>query len=485
VKYDVVIVGAGPAGLFAAYELCTNLEKSPRKLSILLIDKGRRAIERQCYLKIKGKCMKCRPCNIMCGIGGAGTLSSGTINLRPDIGGDLHEMIGSWDVAEKLVYYVDSIFVKFGAPDRIFDPSCEEFRELQRKFVKVGAQLVRIKQRHIGTDNTPRIIENMTKYIEEHDVKIATLTEVFDVEKRQDTIIVRTSRGDVECSVVLMAPGRSGAEWFKEVAKKLGIQLEPNPLDIGVRVEVPYYVMEPLTKFFFDPKIIVYTKTYDDKVRTFCTNPGGFVIRENYDDGTVGVNGETYTDRKSKNTNFALLVSLRLTDPLSDTIEYGKAIARMVTKLGDGRPIIQRLGDLRVGRRSTWDRIRRSIVEPTLKEVAPGDIALALPHRVVTDLLEALDRIDEVIPGVASSHTLLYAPEIKYYSMRAVVNRFMETTVENVFAAGDGAGLSRGINIAAATGVIAAWGILNKFGIEITNPLYDEYEKVTAGVERT
>jgi len=484
VQYDVVIVGAGPAGLFAAYELCWNLEQSGRKLSILLIDKGKRALERVCTLKTKGRCAKCRPCNIMCGIGGAGTLSSGTINLRPDIGGDLHELIGSWDMAEKIVYYVDSIFVKFGAPDRIFDPSNEDFRELQRKFVKVGAQLVRIRQRHIGTDNTPKVIENMTRYIESRGVKIATMTEVFDIEKKSNTIIVKTSRGDVECKTLLVAPGRSGAEWFKEVAKKLGIELEPNPLDIGVRVEVPYYVMEPLTRLFFDPKIIIYTKTYDDKVRTFCTNPGGFVIRENYDDGTVGVNGETYTDRKSRNTNFALLVSLRLTDPLSDTIEYGKAIARMVTKLGDGRPIIQRLGDLRVGRRSTWDRIRRSIVEPTLKEVAPGDIALALPHRVVTDLLEALEKLDEVIPGIASTHTLLYAPEIKYYSMKTRVNRFMETTVENIFAAGDGAGLSRGINIAASTGIIAAWGILYKFGIEISNTLFEEYDRVTAGVER-
>jgi len=481
VECDVAIIGAGPAGLFAAYELCTNLEKANRRLKILLIDKGKRALERQCFLKTRGKCMHCKPCNIMCGIGGAGTLSSGTINLRPDVGGELHELVGSWDLAERIVQYIDSVFVKFGAPDRIFDPSSDEFRELQRKFVKVGAQLVRIRQRHIGTDNTPRVIENMTRYIEERGVTVATQTEVYYFEKKGEKIVLHTNRGEVYCKVLLVAPGRAGAEWFKEVAKKVGIELEPNPLDIGVRVEVPYYVMEPLTKFFFDPKIIIYTKTYDDKVRTFCTNPGGFVIRENYDDGTVGVNGETYTDRKSRNTNFALLVSLKLTDPLSDTIEYGKAIARMVTKLGDGKPIVQRLGDLRVGRRSTWDRIRRSIVEPTLKDVAPGDIALALPHRIVTDLLEALDRIDEVIPGVASSHTLLYAPEIKYYSMRAVVNRYMETTVENIFAAGDGAGLSRGINIAASTGVIAAWGILRKFGIEVTNPLFEEYEKLSAG----
>ena len=479
-KYDVVIVGAGPAGLFAAYEFVHSLETLGKTLRILVLDKGRPVDKRICPLRVKGKCQHCSPCNIMYGIGGAGALSSGTINLRPDVGGELHELVGSWDLAQKIINYVDSIFVKFGAPDRIFEPSSDEFKELQRKFVKVGAQLIKIRQRHIGTDNTVKVVKSMVTYLAERNVTIMPETEVYTISKQGNTIVVHTSRGDVEASAVLLAPGRAGAEWFKNLARKLGIELVPNPLDIGVRVEVPYYVMEPLTRLCFDPKIIIYTRTYDDKVRTFCTNPGGFVIKEVYDDGSVGVNGETYTDRSSRNTNFALLVSLRLTDPLSDTIEYGKSIARLATKLGNGRPIVQRLGDLRAGRRSTWDRVRRSIVEPTLRDVVPGDVALALPHRVVTDILEALDRIDDVIPGVASNHTLIYAPEIKYYSMRAVVNRYLETTVENIFVAGDGAGLSRGINVAAATGIIAAWGILRKLGLEVPNPLYDEFEKLAA-----
>lgn len=474
--FDIAIVGAGPSGLFAAYEIVKTCLENNCRLNIIILDKGRRARERKCSLHLKGTCNDCKPCNIMYGVGGAGTLSSGIINLRPDIGGELHEFTGSWELAMKIVNYVDSIFVKFGAPsDRIYNPFNEEFKEFQRKFIKVGAQLIPIKQRHIGTDRTVHVIENITQYLEENGVKIFTKTEVFKIDRDGENYRLTTSNGSVKCKVLLVAPGRGGAEWFRDEARRLGIEMEPNPLDVGVRVEVPYAVMEPLTNIYMDPKIIVYTKTYDDKVRTFCTNPGGYVVKEVYSDGTIGVNGETYIGKRSLYTNFAILVSVRLTDPLEDTIEYGKSIARMTTKLGGGKPLVQRLGDLEMGRRSTWDRIRKSIVEPTLKEVTPGDIAMALPHRIITDILEAIHKIDNVLPGLASKHTLLYAPEIKYYSMRVVTNRFLESCLEGLFVAGDGVGLSRGLNIAAATGIIAAWGILNKLDVKITNELYYEY----------
>lgn len=477
-EFDVIVVGAGPAGLFACLEL-TKYAQGDR-LRVLVIDRGSNVDKRVCQMKVRGRCGSCRVCNVLHGVGGAGALSSGILNLRPDIGGSLHELTNSWSLAQRIIDYVDSTFVRFGAPkDRLYEPSVsDEFKEFQRKFIRIGAQLVEIRQRHLGTENAISVVKNMYEHLRREGVKFMIETTVTSVERRGSVYVVKTDSGhEMSCSTLLLAPGRSGAEWFKELSKRVGIQLVPNPLDIGVRVEVPQYVMEPITKIYPDPKIVLYTKTYDDKVRTFCTNPGGFVIKEVYERGIVGVNGETYVAKTSQNTNFALLVSLKLTDPLEDTIEYGRSIAKVATKLGGGRPLVQRLGDLRAGRRSTWDRIRRSIVEPTLKDVTPGDIAMAYPHRVITDILEALDKIDDVLPGVASKHTLLYAPEVKYYSMRAVVNKYLETTAENIFVAGDGAGLSRGLCIAAATGVIAAWGILLKLGVDINDELFIEYDK--------
>ncbi len=464
-EFDVSIVGAGPAGLFAAYELAT---RSKGKLRAVLIDKGPRAKERVCPLMHKfTQCTFCKPCHVLHGIGGAGALSSFLVNLRPDVGGDLHELLGDWDKAEELIKYVDSILVKFGAPhDSLHVPDENIAKEFERRAIRVGAVFIPVAQRYIGTDYSIEIIENITKYLEKRNIRILARTEVIDVEKANGKFRLKTTAGTVESKFVILAPGRSGAEWYRDIARKLGIETVPGPLDVGIRVEVPAIVMDEVTGIVRDPKIILHTRRFDDKVRTFCTNPRGFVIREVYDDGTVGVNGESYRNRKSSNTNFALLVTVRLTDPMEDTIEYGKSITRLATKLGGGKPLIQRFGDLERGRRSTWDRIMRSSITPTLKDVTPGDISMALPYRVIANLMEALHRLDRIVPGVASSRTLLYAPEVKFYSIRTVVNKDMETSVENIFAAGDGAGLSRGINVAAATGILAARGILKKMGIE-------------------
>lgn len=469
--FDVIIVGAGPAGLFAAYEL----SRYGDRLRVLVIDKGLMPSQRRCPLTAsatkyrKQVCTRCRPCHMLHGVGGAGALSSGVINLRPDIGGDLDKLLGSWEEAVRYIEYVDSVLVRFGAPrERVFRPDPQRCAELERLAARAGAKLVPAVQRHIGSDRTPIVIENLVKHVASRGVRILAGTEVREVHKAGGLYRVKTDGGEVfEARLLLLAPGRGGAEWFSREAKRLGISIEPGPLDMGVRVEVPRYIMDPVTDVVWDPKIIMYTKAYDDKVRTFCTNPGGFVVEEVYDDGTVGVNGETYTSRSSMNTNFALLVTLRLTDPMEDTIEYGKSIARLSTRLGGGRPLIQRFGDLEAGRRSTWSRVERSSVEPTLRNVTPGDIGMALPYRVVTNIVEAIKRLDVIIPGVASPQTLLYAPEIKYYSVRAVVDpRTMETTADGVFVAGDGAGLSRGINVAAATGVIAARGMASKLGLK-------------------
>lgn len=468
-EFDVAIVGSGPAGLFSAYELVS----SNRSLRVVVLERGSRHSERACPIissqhsteSRETRCASCSPCHVMEGVGGAGLFSSGIINLRPDVGGDLDKIVGSWSEAEKLIKYVDEVLVSFGAPrDSLHSVREEDASELERLAAKSGAKFVPTPQRHIGSENTVIVINNMVSYLESSGALILTNTAVEDVLKRGSYFEIRTSRGELKSKYVILAPGRSGAAWFRELAANRNIEIEPGPLDIGVRVEIPSYTAEPITKLARDPKFILYTRAYDDKVRTFCFNPGGFVIQELYDDGSVGVNGESYASIKSRNTNFALLVTIKLTDPLEDTIAYGKKIAHLATKLGGGKPIIQRLGDLLAGRRSTWDRVGRSSIEPTLRNVTPGDIGMALPYRVVANLLEALERLDAIIPGLYSQQTLLYAPEIKYYSVRARINRELETNIEGLFVAGDGAGLSRGINVAAATGVLAARGILRREG---------------------
>jgi len=471
VNFDVAIVGAGPAGLFAALALADEVKKGRIKLA--LIDEGLRASQRRCPLKEIGRCIGCRPCHLLQGIGGAGTLSSGIINLRPDIGGDLHILMKSWMEAQKIIDLVDKVFVYFGAPkDRLFEPDPEKASELIRKALRAGAKFIPSRQRHIGTENTVKVIEAMTKYLESSGVKIFVLTKVEHIERKDGFFVLKTTKGDLESRIVLLAPGRSGASWLAKETKRLEIESEYGPIDVGVRVEVPYAVMEPLTKVVWDPKVIFHTKTFDDRVRTFCTNPRGFVVEEFYDDGSVGVNGETYATKESLNTNFAFLVTIRLTDPMEDSLTYGKSIARMSTKLGGGRPLIQRLGDLLSGRRSTWERIERSVVEPTLKSATPGDIGMALPHRILVDILEGLEKLDDLAPGVWSKHTLLYAPEVKYYSLRVKINpKTFETNIPGIFVAGDGAGLSRGINVAAATGYLAAKGIAERLGTEARLPV--------------
>ncbi|MGC8631773.1 MAG: NAD(P)/FAD-dependent oxidoreductase [Thermoprotei archaeon] len=474
--YDVSIVGAGPAGLFAAYEIVQNAPDT----KIVIIDKGFKISQRKCPLSIVGKCV-CPVCHINHGVGGAGLFSSGIINLRPDIGGDLQDLVSSRDLANQLITYVDKIFVKFGASeDRVYEPSGQRFADYQRATAEVGAHLTPIKQRHIGTDGSIAVIDNFTTYLEKAGVQFSLGTAVNSVEKKGDLYELKTNKGDIQSRTTILAPGRVGAEWFRDQARRLHVELLPNPLDVGIRVEVPKYVMDPLTDLYMDPKVIMYTKSHDDKVRTFCVNPDGFVVVEKYDDGTIGVNGETYTDRKSGNTNFALLASIKLTDPMEDTIDYGKSISKLATKLGGGKPIIQRLGDLEDGRRSTWERIARNTIEPTMKSATPGDLSMALPYRVMEDLLEFIKKMDSVLPGLGSKYTLLYAPEIKYYSMKAMVNQFMETSSKGVFAAGDGAGLSRGINVAAATGILSSWGALSRLGIDVKNEMFFHAEKAAA-----
>jgi len=449
---DVVVVGAGPAGLFAALELSVHGK------SVVVVDKGRDISERNCPMKKWGHCLHCEPCHIMCGMGGAGTYSDGILNLHPAIGGDLTRLT---DDPWALVDEVDSVFLRYGAPLETQEPTQNDVEELSRRAASVGARFIPIKQRHMGSDRTPEIIREFSNDLKRRGVRFVLNSSAADLIIEKDVCMgVRLSDGgEIRAESTLLAPGRIGAEWIGEVIERYGIKARYGPLDVGVRVEVPSIVMDPVTRINRDPKFHIITHRYDDFIRTFCTNPGGFVVKEEYRD-FIATNGHSMSGERSENTNFAFLVRLELTKPIENTTAYGISIAKLVTTIGGRRPVIQRLGDLHRGRRSTGERIARNPVRNTLKDVTPGDISMALPHRIVMDVIEGLEILNEIIPGVNADSTLLYAPEIKFYAREISVDRDLQTSIRSLYAAGDGAGLSRGIVAAAATGLLAARGIL-------------------------
>lgn len=457
--YDVIIVGAGPAGMFSAYELTSK----KKNLRILIIDEGPDIKGRICPMEETGKCIDCRPCTIMSGVGGSGTFSDGILNLRPDIGGDLTELTKNERTSWQLVEKVDSIFLKFGAPKKIYGTS-KKVEDLKRKAASVGIKFVEIKQRHMGTDNAPKVIENFSNFLKSKGVKFLLRTKVEDllIEKNSSKGVKLKNGNTLKGKNTILAPGRVGASWLNDLVEKHEIKAKFMPIDVGVRVEVPSIIMDSVVKVNRDPKFHIRTKKYDDFIRTFCLNHQGFVVKENYN-GMIGVNGHSMITKKSQNTNFAFLVRISLTKPLENTIKYGRSIAKLATTIGGGMPILQRIGDLRRGRRSHFESIIQNPVQPTLKEFTPGDISMALPHRIVMDIIEGLEKLNEVIPGVASDSTLLYAPEIKFYATQLEVDENLESSVKNLFAAGDGTGLSRDIVKAAATGILAAQGILRKY----------------------
>jgi hypothetical protein len=454
-NYDAVIVGAGPAGMFAARELARE------KKRVVIIDRGRDVPERHCEMEDAGICHKCDPCNILCGVGGAGTFSDGTLNLRPDVGGNLRDYTSNDEEAWALVDEVDKAFITYGVRDELLNDNKPEIERLKREAASFGVKFVDIKQRHIGSDFTQRVVSNFKEYLEDAGVQFLLNTKVRDicVDDGRCSGVALEKGGRIHARTVLLAPGRVGANWVNDLVRNHEIRAKHAPIDIGVRVEVASIVMDWVTAINRDPKFHVHTSHHDDFVRTFCTNRHGFVVKERYDD-IVGVNGHSFRDKESLNTNFAILVTVNLTEPLENTTMYGECIGKLAYTLGGGKPILQRMGDLRRGQRSTMQRIARNMVQNTLKDVTPGDITMALPHRIVANLVESLETLDKVIPGVASDSTLLYAPEIKFYSMRIQVNDRLETSIPGLFVAGDGTGLSRDIVNASATGILAGRGML-------------------------
>ncbi len=462
-RTDIAIIGSGPAGLFAAYELVKNTN-----YKITIIECGKEPLKRKCLTEETAVCQKCSPCNVLCGVGGAGILSAGRLNLRPDIGGNLEEFVSKKE-ANELVTYIDSIFLGFGAPKHVYGEN-EENIELKRKAASAGVKFIPIKQRFIGTNKSPKLVDNFMKHLQRKGVNFLLGRKAETIKKEGNLFKVKVSKETITSKYLIVCPGRYGANWLAKQAKKLGLPVKYAPIDVGVRVEVPSIILEEIIKVNIDPKFHIYTKTYDDFTRTFCVNHKGFVVKEVYED-LVLVNGHAYTDKTSNTTNFAFLVRITLTEPTENTTDYGRKIAKVANILGGGKPILQKMGDLERGRRSTWKRIKEATTKPTLLDVTPGDLAMILPHRILTDIMEGLEKLSKVIPGVTEDSTLLYAPEIKFSANRIITDKNLETPIENLFVAGDGAGVSRGIVIAAATGIIAARGIIKKAEQQRNNPL--------------
>lgn len=456
-KYDVIIVGGGPAGIFTALELMKNRQE----ISILILEKGKDITNRFCpSIENKGKCIQCNPCSVVNGWGGAGAYSDGKLTLTTDFGGWLDDYIPKKDVA-KLIEYVDNIYMEFGATKEVHGDDQGKVKKIQQKAAAADLKLIPARIKHLGTERGFQILKNMRQYLDSLvDVKPMTEVEKILIDKDKVKGVITRDKEEYLADFVVVAPGRDGSEWFAKECNRLKLDMKINPVDIGVRVEVPAVVMEHITDVVYESKLVYYSKSFDDRVRTFCMNPYGEVVLEN-NSGLMTVNGHSYFDKRSENTNFALLVSKNFTKPFNEPISYGKYIASLANMLGDG-VIVQRLGDLISGRRSTEARIKRGLVTPTLKDATPGDLSLVFPYRFMMSLLEMLKAMDKVAPGVYSRHTLLYGVEVKFYSSRPALSCQLETQVKNLFAAGDGAGITRGLVQSSASGILSAREILNR-----------------------
>lgn len=439
--YDVIIVGAGPAGMFAADHLSKK-----KNLEILVMDERKHA-------------------------GGSGAITDGKLNLSPYIGMDIQELGISEDYAQELISYIDSVFVRHGADKRTTGTDEKEINKWVDKAANFDMEFIPALQRHIGTDKTPKVVKSFKEELEQRRVKFLLETRVEEIISGDGIFYLRSKDKIYQSQFLIIAPGRRGAYWFRDQANKLEIEHTYGPIDVGIRVEVPYEVMAPLTDLVYDPKIKYVTEGRGDKVRTFCTNPGGKVRIEPKEPPDVDfflVNGDALKRKKTHNTNFAILETMSLKDPYEDTTEMGRSIARETNRLGGGKPIIQRLGDYLNGSRShisTFNKSDYDLVKPTLKpgvNVVPGDISLAYRARNWDNLMELLDVLEQLLPGIIHPSTILYAPEIKFYDTKYQTNQWLETNVPGLFVAGDGVGKSRGIVGAALTGIMATQGILNK-----------------------
>jgi uncharacterized protein len=441
--YEIIIIGAGPAGLFAALGL-----ENQGAGKILLVEQGPDLGERH----------RDAPGGLLCGWGGAGAFSDGKLILSPEVGGFLSDLL-PLEGLNSLIQEVDDIYQTLGAPAELYggDPDTQDL--LKSKARQAGLIFIPTHLRHIGTDNCQRVLSRLRERLADR-IEIRTHCRARHIRAKDGTVtgVTLESGEEVEARYVIAAPGRAGAAWIREEARLLKIPSVPSPVDIGVRVEAPAPVLTPLTEAAYEAKLIYYSRTFDDKVRTFCMNPYGEVVLEDLD-GLVTVNGHSYTSRQTENSNFAILVSSMFTEPFDDPISYGQYIARLANLLGQGA-LVQRLGDLQAGRRTTAARLERCLTRPTLMEATPGDLSFVLPYRCLKDILEMLEALDTLVPGINDRHTLLYGVEVKFYSHRLKLSPDLATPIHNLFIIGDGAGITRGLIQASVSGLIAARAIL-------------------------
>tara|TARA_Y100000310_G_C20649624_1_gene798623 strand:- start:157 stop:1500 length:1344 start_codon:yes stop_codon:yes gene_type:complete len=441
----VAIIGAGPAGLFAAHKL-------KGKADITIFDQGRSIEKRKCQNNSQKNCTKCNPCNITCGVGGAGLHSDGKLIYHKRTGNNLTELIKEEKV-EVLLNNVEEIFEKYGVKAEIRNEKAEQ--DMLTKASQYGIEYIPSKQAHVGSDKLPKIIKKLVSDLE---AKIITKEKIIEINPKRKRIFGK--KESYAFDYLIIATGRSGGKWLEQISKKLGIKKTYNPVDIGVRIEVPSEIMKKACEISWDFKARMITPTYEDPIRTFCVCPNGFVARENHNDFCL-VNGHSKKDEQSQNTNFAFLSHWKPKDPIKSGNTYGEAIAQKASIIWGGKPVIQRLGDLRRGRRSTWKRITKyQKPQPTLIDSTPGDLGSGLEYRFVLNILEGLEKLNKIIPGVAQDSTLLYAPEIKFHGIKIITDQYLQTNISNIYVAGDGAGVSRGIVGAAASGLLAAKGIL-------------------------
>lgn len=455
--YDVVIIGAGPAGIFTALEMI----KKGCKKKILMVEKGHSIENRNCPKAKMKKCMNCKPCNITTGFSGAGAFSDGKLSLSYAVGGDLPDLIGA-QKAQELINYTDKIYLEFGADEHVEGISQEEkVKDIRKRAIQAGLKLVDCPIRHLGTEKAQLIYGEIEKYLLAHDVEIRFGYQCYDIILKESVckgVVIEKTDGTgqetIMAETTVIATGRRGADWLEKICAKYDIAHKPGTVDIGVRVEVRNEVMEEVNNVLYESKLIGYPKPFKNKVRTFCQNPGGFVSQENYDNDLAVVNGHSYKDLKSNNTNLAMLCSHNFTEPFNQPIEYAQKVGELTNMLGSGRILVQRYGDILEGKRTWQKELSQSNVQPTLADAVAGDITAAMPYRAMLNIINFIQAVDHVVPGFASTETLLYSPELKFYSNKVKMTQELETNVKSLYCLGDSSGWTRGLMMASVMGVL-------------------------------